>query len=116
MTTTKPAAAKAPSDRKPKAKSKPKVAEDGTMTVTVGDRDWAVRAEALDDFDLWDDLDMFEETNKPRYMKSIFERLIGEGGWEQAREACTDKRTGVFRASGVSALLSELLGALDPNS
>ena len=110
MTTTKPAAAKKPTDRQPKATN------DTTITVTVGGQEWTVEKEALDDFELLEDLNRAETDQDPMVFPSIFNRLVGEGGWDRAKEACRDEKSGRVRLSGVSTLLGELLGALDPNS
>ena len=81
------AAPETPQDRKPKAS---KATED--FTVTVAGRDWTVAREALDDFELLDDLGAVEAGN-PARLPSVLRRLLGEQ-YAAALDTIRDEKTG----------------------
>jgi len=105
--TTPPKGAKAPQDRKPKA------TENGDRTVTVAGQDWTVPADALDDFELLDDLGELENGNATR-LPRIMKRLLGDD-YKKALDAIRDD-AGVVRIEPAGEFINELLQGLDPNS
>ena len=58
--TTVPDGVKVPQDRKPKTEPKPE-----TLTAYVRGREWSVPTDALDDFELLDDLNALEQRRDP---------------------------------------------------
>lgn len=70
--TTIPAGAKRPEDRKaPKA-------DTGDVTVTIRGVTVTISEEALDDFELMDDLDRLEQEEDASRLPSILRRLVGD--------------------------------------
>jgi len=96
------AAPKAPQDRKPKA-------TDG-FTAHVAGRDWKIDREALDDFELLDDLGEVEAGN-PARLPSVLRRLLGEQ-YKPALEAIRDPKTGRVGVEAGSNFVNALFEAL----
>ena len=105
-----PKAAKQPQDHKPKAESKPE-----TLTGHVRGRDWTVLTEALDDFELLDDLNALEQKGDPTRLPSVLRRLLGEQ-WRDAMDAMRNTETGRVSIEAGSEFVMDLMGALNPNS
>ena len=105
-----PEGAKAPQDRKPKAESKPE-----TLTGHVRGRDWTVLTEALDDFELLDDLNALEQKGDATRLPAVLRRLLGEQ-WRDAMDAMRNTETGRVSVEAGSEFVMDLMGALNPNS
>lgn len=78
-------ATKAPQDRKPKAGEPHRVEVDG--------RTWTVDSDALDDFELLDDLGEIEAGNAARLPRAL-RRLLGAEQYKRAIESLRDGDTG----------------------
>ena len=105
---TPPKGAKVPQDRQQKATE-----QDGDRTVTVAGRDWTVPADALDDFELLDDLGALEDGNAAR-LPRIMRRLLGDD-YKAALDVIRDD-DGRVRIEPAGEFIQELLGGLNPNS
>ena len=105
-----PKGAKVPEDRKPKAEPKPE-----TLTATIKGRDWSVPADALDDFELLDDLNALEQKGDVTRLPSVLRRLLGDQ-WRDAMDAMRDESTGRVTVEAGSEFVMSLMGALNPNS
>lgn len=84
---TPPKGAKKPTDRRSKASS------DGSHKVEVNGRAWTVSAEALDDFELLDDLGEIE-TGNAAPMPRVLKRLLGAEQYREALDSLRDPETG----------------------
>lgn len=108
--TAVPDGVKQPTDRKPKDEPKPE-----TLTAHVRGRDWTVPADALDDFELLDDLNALEQRGDVTRLPSVLRRLLGDQ-WRDAMEALRDESTGRVTVEAGSEFVMALMGALNPNS
>lgn len=102
MTTTAP---KKPQDRKPKVSD--------VHTVTVHGETLTVPADALDDFELLDDLARVESGEGQR-LPSLLRRLLGED-YKRALDLVRDEETGRVPLDAGATLVQDILGALNPN-
>ena len=111
---TPPKGAKKPADRKPKVIVPGPDAEDtpGVRVVTVGDTHWTIPEDALDDFELLDDLGALEDGNAAR-LPRIMRRLLGDD-YKKALDVIRDE-SGVVRIEPAAEFIQELLGGLNPN-
>jgi hypothetical protein len=125
MTTTaaktparRPATAKKPADRKPKApaKSDPAVKKVGDVVevthlgVTV-----TISPDALNDYELFIDMN----SGNVALLPSILHRLFGEEKHREVIEALRDPETKRVRLEGdgsVSEFIGDIFGAINPNS
>lgn len=105
-----PDGVKVPQDRKPKGESRPQ-----TLTAHVRGREWSVPADALDDFELLDDLNALEQRGDVTRLPSVLRRLLGDQ-WRDAMEALRDESTGRVTVEAGSELVMDVMGALNPNS
>lgn len=117
-------AVKQPQDRKPK-QEKPKVVE---TTVRVGEREvdgWAVTMdgvtvhvpkEALDDFELLEELGQIQSSGKAAMgtLPSILRRIVGDE-YKAVLDAFRDKETGRVPVSPVTKFTVDIFKALNPN-
>ncbi|SEB28794.1 hypothetical protein [Arthrobacter woluwensis] len=108
-TTTIPEGVKKPQDRKPR------VNKDGTKTVTVHGQEYTIAADALDDFELLDDLDSLDEGEVQR-LPRILRRLLGKESFKTALESVRDPETGRVSVEAGSELVQDLIKELAPNS
>jgi len=104
-----PASAKKPQDRKPKATDAP-----DHRTVTVAGKDWTVSTEALDDFELLDDLGELEDGNAAR-LPSIMKRLLGDD-YRAALDSIRDENTKRVSIEAGGDFVKAILEGLNPNS
>ena len=104
-----PAGVKVPQDRKPKDEPKPE-----TLTAAVKGREWSVPSDALDDFELLDDLNALEQRGDVTRLPSVLRRLLGEQ-WRDAMDVMRDETTGRVSVEAGSEFVMELMGALNPN-
>lgn len=110
-----PKNAKKPTDRKPKAEDGP-----AERTITVRGITLTVAAEALDDFELLDDLALLEDEGAADNLRaSALPRILRRVAGDQARAlmaAARDPETGRLSVEGGATLVGEVLAALSPNS
>ena len=103
---TTPAGVKKPSDRKPKASD--------THEVEVNGRTWTVAADALDDFELLDDLSEIDNENASRMPRAL-KRLLGPEQYKEALNSIRDPKTGRVGVEAGAEFVKALFEAL-PNS
>lgn len=115
-TPRKPAVKRPPvEDHKPKASEVQKaVATDGKVTVTLHDQEWTVTVDALDDYDLLEDLTAFDKGDVSR-LAAILNQFLGEEQHELAKDAVRGEN-GRVKASDMAAFFYELVQAVNPNS
>lgn len=118
MTSTtgkKPAGAKKPQDHKPK-NTGPKVepVEGGRKIVHRGIK-FTILDEAMDDFELLEDLHAAETGDNTR-LPSLLRRLAGDDGYRAIMNGLRDKKTGRVSVETGAEFVSEVFGALNPNS
>lgn len=104
-----PDGAKKPQDKKP-----PKVAETEDFRVELHGREWVVSRDALDDFELLDDISELDKGNVTK-MTSIAHRLLGDQ-WSDVMEVLRDKDTNRVSVEAGAEFVGDLLTALNPNS
>lgn len=105
-----PDGAKVPQDHKGKAGSGP-----DTITATVRGVDFTVPRDALDDFELLDDLNALDQRGDATRLPSILRRLLGDQ-WRAAMDLLRDERTGRISIESGGQFVSELMEELNPNS
>lgn len=106
---TVPAGAKKPADHKPKK------VEGEDIVATIAGKDWTVPADALDDFELLDDLNALEQRDDGTRLPSILRRLLGEQ-WREAMDSIRDEASGRVSIEAGGEFVKELMEALNPNS
>lgn len=101
--TTKTTTRKQPQDHKPAALAQPE-----SVTTTVRGIDWTIEADALDDWDL------IEELNDPTgaSLPSATRRLLGPDQYAAARAMAQDPETGRVRATVMAELIGEIFQAV----
>lgn len=106
--TAVPAGAKKPEDRKPK--------DDGTsdLRVEVQGLTLIIPREALDDFELLDDLNELDQNDNPARLPSVLRRLVGDQ-WKTVMNHLRDEKTGRVPVEPAMEFLNELMDAADPN-
>jgi len=114
----KPVTAKTPQDHKPADTAKEEATEVEVLTVTVRDREWTIKRDALGDFELLEDLGNMERGGTPGVMSSpkVLRAMLGA---QQMREAMTllrDPDTGRVDINDGYEFVSDLMGAFNPNS
>lgn len=103
---TPPTGAKKPTDRQPKA--------DEGRKVTAAGKTWTVSNDAMDDFELLDDLGQLEDGNAAR-LPRIMRRLLGDD-YKAALDTIRDEDSGKVRIEAAGEFIGEILKGLDPNS
>lgn len=106
-----PEGAKLPQDHKDKAT--PKANE---TKVVVRDQEWTIQSDALDDFELLDDLNALDQRDDPTRMPSVLRRLLGDEQWKAAMGVLRDEKTGRVSVTEGSQFVMELIQELNPNS
>lgn len=104
---TVPAGAKKPQDRKPKKGEPSKINVRGEV--------FEVAADALDDFELLDDLAQLED-GAGQKLPSVLRRLIGGEQFKKAMDLARDKDSGRVTNEAGAELVQEILEAVAPNS
>lgn len=107
---TPPKGAKRPADRKPKAPAE----VDGNYVVTVHGESWTISKEALDDFELFEDIGEIDKGN-PARLPSALKRLLGSEQYPKAMDTLRDPETGRVGMKDGLEFFSEVFEAL-PNS
>lgn len=105
---------KKPDDHKPK---KPKIETvDGGRAVTLRGITVTVADDALDDFEMLEDLGKIQHDPKSRaLLPSVLRRLVGDDGFDTVMGALRAENGRVPVQAGVE-FVSELFQALNPNS
>ena len=101
---------KNPQDHKAKATPAPEV-----LTATVRGVEWSVPADALDDFELLDDLNALDQKGDATRLPAVLRRLLGDQ-WRDAMDVLRDEGTGRVSVEAGAEFVMELMGALNPNS
>lgn len=115
-TPKKPAERPAPQDHKPKAE-KPTVKKvEGGKEVTFKGITVTVDDEALDDFELLDDLRALDEDQNASRLPVVLRRLVGKDGYKTVMDGLRDEKTGRVSGEAGGEFVAEILGALAPNS
>lgn len=109
--TTVPAGAKKPTDHQAKAEEAP-----AELRCTVQGREWVVPTEALDDFELLDDLNALDQHQNAARFPSVMRRLLGETQMREAMDALRDAETGRVSIEAGADFVAELMEALNPSS
>lgn len=95
-------APKSPQDRRPKAGA--------PLVAHVAGRDWTIDKDALDDFELLDDLGEIEAGNAAR-MPRVLRRLLGDQ-YKAALDAIRDEGTGKVGVEAGAQFVRDLFEAL----
>lgn len=103
-----PKAAKKPADRKA-----PDTKPAETIDVEVRGVALSLPREALDDFELLDDLDQLEQGN-PARLPSVLRRLVGDQ-WREVMDALRGESGRVSVEDG-AGFVAEVMEAVSPNS
>lgn len=103
-----PAGAKQPQDRRPAEVDLGKVKE-----FTIHGVDVSVPLEALDDFELLDDISEMEKGDATK-MPSVLRRLVGDS-YRELMNKLRDKKTGRVSIEAGGQLVADVLDILDPN-
>lgn len=85
-------------------------ADDGSVTRTAWGRDWTISAEALDDWDLLEDLASGDASRAPSAVRA----LLGAEQYVAAKDIARDE-TGRVRATRMSQFMAELFAGDVPN-
>lgn len=104
-------AGKTPQDRRPKAEPEPTV-----VTVTVRDVEWTVPTEALDDFELLDDLNALDQHGDGTRLPAVMRRFLGDDQFAKAMKLLRDPSTGRVTVETGTVFFWDLMEALNPNS
>lgn len=104
-----PDGAKKPTDHKAKAEDEPT-----TRAVTVRGVDITVPVDALNDFELLDDLNELEQRQNAARMPAILRRLVGEQ-WREVMDAARDPESGRVTIEAGADLVREIMEGLSPN-
>lgn len=89
-----------------------------TLTATVGGVEYTIDSDALNDFELLDDLRMLDSgdpqaaLSMPRVLKSF----LGAEQYRAAMNSLRDPETGRVPIEAGGKFVGELLGSLNPNS
>lgn len=90
------------------------------LVANVRGANWHVPIEALDDFELVDDLNRIDDGGDATRMPAVLRRLLPDvddvSQWRAAMDAIRDKDTGRVSVKDGAAFVGELLEALNPNS
>ena len=108
---TIPANAKKPQDRKPKDSEGDAPEE---LHVNVRGLELTVASDALDDFELLDDLNELEQNENPGRLPSILRRLVGDQ-WKTVVDHLRGDNGRVSVGDGAE-FVGEILEALSPSS
>lgn len=106
---TVPAGAKKPADRKPKESEKSDFTEITVRGITL-----KIPTDALDDFELMDDLNELDQNENPSRLPSILRRLVGDQ-WNTVIEALRGPNGRVGIEDGAE-FVGEVIEAVAPKS
>lgn len=108
-----PAGARQPNDRKKKSTEPERLQ---AMTVEVDGHEYTITADAMDDFELLDDLHELDYNEDPTRMPSVLKRLIGVEASREVMRRLRDKETGRVPIEVGVKFVGDLMEALNPNS
>lgn len=112
-TTTRRAPAK-PQDHLPKTET-PKVEKiEGGRKVTISGITVTVSDDALDDFELLDDLRAVDVDKNTSRLPALLRRIVGDG-YEAVMDALRVQGNGRVRIEAGTTFIKDLFGALNPN-
>lgn len=109
MAASRPAGVKNPQDHKPTQPAKPVDNGDGTLTVTVRGAAYTVNRGNLDDYEV------MEHLSDGNFIPAL-RAILDADQIAQVKESLRDPGTGRVKASAMGEFVSELIGALNPNS
>lgn len=111
----KPTATKRPQDHQPKTVS-PKVEKaDGGKNVTLRGISVFVADDALNDFELLDDLAQIQTAEGSARMPGMLRRLVGEDGYLAVMTGLRNKDTGRVPVDLAAEFIAEIFAAIAPN-
>lgn len=100
-----PAGAKKPQDHK-----KPAPAPGEPIVVEIDGNEYTIAADALDDFEMLDDLARLED-GAGQLFPRILRRLIGDDGFKRAMDALRDPETGRVSGEAGAEFAAEIIQA-----
>jgi hypothetical protein len=103
----RPTGAKVPQDRKAPAAD--------FVEAKVGGKTWRISKDAMDDFELLDDINAIEQGDDVTRLPSVLRRLVGPQ-WSDAMEYLRDKDTGRVTIKAGTQFVFDILEAISPNS
>lgn len=107
---------KQPEDRKPKV-VKPKVEEvDGAKLVTLHDVQWRIDDDAMNDFELMDELREVDRSQDASAFPSMLRRLLGQDQYRRVLDVLRNPETGRVPADKGIEFVQHVFEALNPNS
>lgn len=109
--TAVPAGVKKPTDHQTKAEDAP-----AELRCTLRGREWVIPADALDDFELLDDINALEQHQNAARFPSILRRLLGDDQMRDAMNALRDEKTGRVSIDAGSDFVTDLMLELNPSS
>lgn len=110
-----PAGAKRPQDRKPKAAPKPQP-KDGEIAIKVDGVDLVVQEDALDDFELLDDMSQLEVNQNAARLASVLRRLLGPDQFRVVMDHLRDDKTNRVSIDKGGDFVMAVLEAVNPSS
>ena len=87
--------------------------QDGPITVEVGEHEYTIDRDALDDFELLDDLGALSSTGDAGVTPSILRRLLGPEQTRVAIDRLRDEKTGRVTVEAGSTFAIALLNSLE---
>lgn len=106
-----PAGAKVPQDHKVAADAP----EQAFLEVELNGHTWKVPKDAMDDFELLDDLNALDQQEDPTRLPAVLRRFLGDQ-WKEAMDTLRDKDTGRVTVEAGTVFFYDLMKALNPNS
>lgn len=104
-----PATAKKPADRKPKAEDPPE-----ERVINLRGKEWHIPQEALDDFELLDDINALDQKQDATRFPSLIRRIL-PGQWDAVMDVLRDENTGRVSIDAGSQFVGDLIAELNPN-
>lgn len=89
---------------------------DGAVEVSIDGLQLPVGSEAMNDFELFDQLNRFNETNAPMLLPRIVRGLFGDDAFDEVMNHLRDPETMRVSFVAVVEFLGKVLELLDPKS
>ena len=89
---------------------------DGTTRISIDGLELPVGSEAMNDFELFDQLNRFNETNAPMLLPRIVRGLFGDDQFNTVMDHLRDSETGRVKFESVVDFLTRAMAAIDPKS
>lgn len=86
-----------------------------SRSVTIDGRDYTIAADALDDFELLDEMVDLQTNGNALRVVSILRRLIGPDQMKTAMDALRNPETGRVSIEAGATFVGELFKGLNPN-